>query len=142
MEMVRAEVEVNDGLTIEGVSVTRLLAGSRKVISVSASEPFDSDADRPVSGTEIAYSEFEVDSEDALRRFAEGEAVAVRYVDRVPLSLHLAQAHASAAWLAGASTASRTCSGRPKERASRSWMPASRKAAERGAYGTSGRAQK
>jgi hypothetical protein len=81
MEMARAEVEVDDGLTIDGVSVTRSLAGVRKVISVSNPDPLDLDADRPVSGTEITYSEFEVDSEDALRRLAVGASVAVRYVD-------------------------------------------------------------
>ena len=80
-EMASAEVEADDGLVIDGVAVFRSLAGIRKVISVSNPAPLDLDEDRPVSGTEITYSEFEVDSEDALRRLAAGEAVYVRYVD-------------------------------------------------------------
>lgn len=80
-QMARPEAEANDGFTINGDPAIRWLAGIRKVISVSNPDPLDLDADRPVSGTEITYSEFEVDSEDALRRLAAGEAVAVRYVD-------------------------------------------------------------
>ena len=80
-EMARAEVEVEDGLTVDGVAVARSLAGIRKVVSISNPEPLDLDMDRPVSGTEITYSEYQVESEDALLKLAAGEAVTVRYVD-------------------------------------------------------------
>jgi hypothetical protein len=81
VEMARPEAEADDAFSVGGVSAVRSLGGVRKVISVSNPDPLDLDADRPASGTEITYSEFEVDSEDDLRKLAAGESVAVRYVD-------------------------------------------------------------
>lgn len=80
-KLTEAEVAIDDGLTINGVVAVRKFAGVRKVISVSNPDPLDLDKDRPVSGTEITYSEYEVESEAVLQRLAAGEAVDVRYVD-------------------------------------------------------------
>ena len=79
--MAKVEADIEDDLTIDGVQAVRSFAGIRKVITISNPEPLDLDQDRPVSGTEITYSEYEVDSEDELRKLAAGEQVTVRYVD-------------------------------------------------------------
>jgi hypothetical protein len=80
-DMAKAEVEIDDGLTIGGVAAKRTLAGIRKVITISNPSPLDLDEDQPISGTEITYSEFEVASEEDLRKLAAGEGVLVHYVD-------------------------------------------------------------
>lgn len=79
--MAKVESAVEDDLTIDGVPAVRSFAGIRKVITISNPEPLDLDQDRPVSGTEITYSEYEIDSEEELQKLAAGELVAVRYVD-------------------------------------------------------------
>lgn len=81
IDFAKLEVEVDDELTVDGMPTVRKLAGIRKVISVSNPDPLDLDNDRPISGTEITYSEYEVFSEDALQRLIAGDAVTVRYVD-------------------------------------------------------------
>lgn len=57
----------------ENRPATWVLAGIRKVIECA-------DADeRPGNGTEITYSQMEVDTEEALSKLANGEPVTVRY---------------------------------------------------------------
>lgn len=55
--------------------------GVRKLISVSNPSPLRQDQDRPVHGTELTYSTFEIADEEALKRLANGEDVAVRYIE-------------------------------------------------------------
>lgn len=76
-----AEEKLDDGLTIDDSPAVRVFAGIRKIITVSNPDPLDLDQDRPTTGTEITYSEFEVPDEDALRRFALGETIDVRYLE-------------------------------------------------------------
>lgn len=80
-ELATCEVNAGDNLTIDDVPAVRSFVGVRKVVSVSNPSPLDLDRDRPVSGTELTYSEYVVDSEEALQKLAAGEAVAVHYVD-------------------------------------------------------------
>lgn len=81
INMGKAEAEIDDTLTIGGQPAVRIFAGTRKIVNVSNPDSVDLDQDRPVSGTEITYSEFEVSDDAALQRFAHGETVEVRYLE-------------------------------------------------------------
>lgn len=76
--------EPDDSLRINGVKATQSFAGIRKIINVSNPVHFDQDQDRPVSGTEITYSEFQFNSEDDLRKYAEGLPMQVYIGDDRP----------------------------------------------------------
>ena len=75
-----SEANIEDGLTIDDMPAVRIFAGIRKIITVSNPAPYDLDQDRPITGTEITYSEFEVPDEDSLQRFARGETMNVLYL--------------------------------------------------------------
>ena len=75
------EAQIDDGLTIDDSPAKKIFAGIRKIITVSNPDPYDLDQDQPTTGTEITYSEFEVPNEDALRCFANGETLDVRYLE-------------------------------------------------------------
>jgi hypothetical protein len=79
--LVKPEVDSDDDLTIDGFPAKRTFAGIRKVVNVSNPEPLDLDNDRPVSGTEITYSEFEVDTEDDVIKFVSGQELLIKCVD-------------------------------------------------------------
>lgn len=79
--LVKPEVDSDDDLTIDGFPAKRAFAGIRKVVNVSNPEPLDLDNDRPVSGTEITYSEFEVDTEDDVIKFVSGQELLIKCVD-------------------------------------------------------------
>jgi hypothetical protein len=82
IEMAKPEAECNDQLTVNGMEARCFLVGIRKTILIS--QPTSSDLDEtspPISGTEITYSEFEVESEEDLKKLATGDCVVVRYVD-------------------------------------------------------------
>ena len=55
--------------------------GVRKLIAVGNPWPLSQDQDRPVDGTELTYSEFELPDEDALMRLSNGDDVTLRYVE-------------------------------------------------------------
>jgi hypothetical protein len=74
-----AEAAVDDGFTIDDVRAIRRFAGIRKLINVSNPHPLDLDQDRPVTGTEITYSLFKVDSDLDLQKLASGDEVTVQY---------------------------------------------------------------
>jgi hypothetical protein len=78
-----AEVEahLDDGLTLDDAPAIRKLQGIRKVVQVSNPEPLNLDLDRPVSGTELSYLEFEVDSESELDSFMCGDELSLRWLD-------------------------------------------------------------
>ncbi len=58
-----------------GKRASRQFAGVRKLTLCQ-----DSDQ-RPADGTEVTYSEMEVESEQAVRKLAEGKQVAVKFAD-------------------------------------------------------------
>lgn len=80
-KMAMIEVSVEDGLSIDDEPATRTFVGIRKVVAISNPEHLDLDQDQPVSGTEITYSEYEVNSEEDLQKLANGSSVFLRYVD-------------------------------------------------------------
>jgi hypothetical protein len=55
--------------------------GVRKLITVSNPWPLSQDKDRPVDGTEVTYSSFELPDEDALTRLSNGGDVTLRYIE-------------------------------------------------------------
>lgn len=75
------EVSVEDELLVSGVPAKRDFLGIRKIVNVSNPEHMDLDQDRPVSGTEITYFEYEVDSNESLEKMVNGEPVWLRCVD-------------------------------------------------------------
>ncbi|MBT2116781.1 hypothetical protein KK141_05795 [Dyella sp. LX-66] len=76
-----AYVSVDDGLTLNGEPAIRVFAGIRKLTIVSNPYPLDLDQGRPTSGTEVTYSLFELESDDALALLAAGEEVSLRYIE-------------------------------------------------------------
>lgn len=48
---------------------------------MSNPDPLDQTEDRPTTGTEITYSEFEVPDEAALRRLGQGKSLDIWYVE-------------------------------------------------------------
>lgn len=77
----QTEAALQDGLTLNGAPAKRVFAGVRKLITVSNPETSNLDQDRPSDGTEITYSIYEVSNEEALKKFAAGSEVAVKYVE-------------------------------------------------------------
>lgn len=75
------QADLDDGLTIDGKPADYIFAGVRKIITISNPDPLDQTEDRPTTGTEITFSEFEVAGEAALRRLAEGKTVDIRYIE-------------------------------------------------------------
>jgi hypothetical protein len=76
-----SESAKDDSLTLNGVAAKTVFVGVRKLISVSNPAPLRQKEDRPVSGTELTYSCYEVADEEALKKLAEGERVIVDYVE-------------------------------------------------------------
>lgn len=76
----KEEEGIDDGLTVNGEPAVRIFAGVRKLVRVSNPHPLDLDNDRPVSKTEVTYSEYTVDDEESLLRLASGESIEVQYV--------------------------------------------------------------
>lgn len=74
------EEALEDQLTIDGKHASRSFLGIRKLIEVSNRTPLNPAEDRPMSGTEITYSLFEVDA-DALDLLATGKSVDLTYVE-------------------------------------------------------------
>jgi hypothetical protein len=67
------EGDSNGTYSYEGRPATLVFAGVRKVIKTQGAD------ERPADGTEITYSEMEVDTQEALLKLANGEPVVVRY---------------------------------------------------------------
>ena len=79
----RQDETLDDGLRLDDKPAKRVFLGIRKMRSVYNPDPLDLDTDRPTHGTELTHSLYEVDDLDIARRLARGEAVQVRYIDRV-----------------------------------------------------------
>jgi hypothetical protein len=67
------EGDSNGTYSYEGRAATLVFAGVRKIIKTQGAE------ERPTDGTEITYSEMEVDTQETLFKLANGEPVVVRY---------------------------------------------------------------
>jgi Domain of unknown function (DUF4288) len=72
---------VSKNLRIGNRSARLEFIGVRKLITISNPSPLSQDEDRPVDGTEVTYSYFELPDEDALVRLSNGEEVTVRYIE-------------------------------------------------------------
>ncbi len=68
-------------LEIDGAPTTCVFEGVRKIINVSNPFPLDQDEDRPVSGTEITYTEFQAKTSKDIERFMIGREVDLKYVN-------------------------------------------------------------
>ena len=77
----KASVAKDQSLTLNGEPAMQAFVGIRKIIAVSNPWPLDQEDDRPVDGTELTYSEFQVKDENTLTRLANGDAVPVRYLE-------------------------------------------------------------
>ena len=71
----------DDTLTLNGKPAVFIFVGVRKILTVSNPAPLHQNEDRPISGTEITFSEFEVPDDEALRRLGEGKTLDVLYLE-------------------------------------------------------------
>lgn len=69
------------GLEVDGVPTICNYEGVRKIINISNPFPLDQDEDRPVSGTEITYTEFQAKDFKDIRDFMKGWEVDLKYVE-------------------------------------------------------------
>jgi hypothetical protein len=72
---------VSKGFRVGNRSARLEFIGVRKLIAVSNPWPLSQDQDRPVDGTEVTYSSFELPDEDALMRLSNGADVTLRYIE-------------------------------------------------------------
>jgi hypothetical protein len=75
------QADIDDELTLYGKPARRIFLGIKKVRSIYNPPPFDIDSDRPVNGTELTHSYFEVATFDEAERLAKGTPVKVLYID-------------------------------------------------------------
>lgn len=75
----KAEAKMEDGLTLNDKPAYYSFDGVRKVVNVSNPASLDLDKHRPVSGTEITYSEFVVKRAD-IKKLVAGKKVNILYV--------------------------------------------------------------
>jgi hypothetical protein len=72
---------VSKKLRIGNRSARLEFVGVRKLITVSNPSPLSQDEHRPVDGTEVTYSRFEVADDDTLVRLANGDEVTLSYIE-------------------------------------------------------------
>ena len=77
----QVQPDASEGLRIGNRAARVEFIGVRKLISVSNPSPLSQDRDRPVDGTEVTYSCFELADEEALMRLSNGDDVTLRYVE-------------------------------------------------------------
>lgn len=77
----QARLGVSKNLRIGNRSARLEFVGVRKLITVSNPAPLNQGEDRPVDGTEVTYSCFELPDEDALIRLSDGNEVTLRYIE-------------------------------------------------------------
>ena len=77
----KASMVKDDSATLNGEPAAEALVGIRKIIEVSNRWPLSQSGDRPLDGTEITYSQFEVKDERALSKLANGEETLIRYLE-------------------------------------------------------------
>ncbi len=75
----KAEAKIDDGLTLNDKPAYYSFDGIRKVVNVSNPVHLDLDKHRPVSGTEISYSEFVVSPAD-IKKLVAGKELKILYV--------------------------------------------------------------
>lgn len=78
----KSEVSVQDDeLTLDGAPAKWVYIGVRKIMTVSNPTPLDLDKDKPLSGTELNYSVYQVADDETLEKLANGGAVTVQYLE-------------------------------------------------------------
>lgn len=80
-EIGETDARANDDLMFNGKASEKVFMGVRKLRSVYNPPPLDIDADRPISGTEISHSFYEVHSLDDVMKISRGKRVTVKYID-------------------------------------------------------------
>lgn len=75
----KAATKIEDGLTLNNKPAYYSFDGVRKVVNVSNPVHLDLDQHRPVTGTEITYSEFVVNRDD-IKKLVAGKEVKILYV--------------------------------------------------------------
>ena len=65
-------------LTLDGEAALNQFVGIRKILTIR-NLGSDMDQEPPSTGSEISYSEFEVETEEDLQKLADGKEVEVRY---------------------------------------------------------------
>ena len=68
---------LDDGLTLNGKPAERVYLGIRKLRSVYNPVPLDIDADKPVHGTELTHSYYEVSDFETAIKLGKGEGAVV-----------------------------------------------------------------
>ncbi|MDK2125313.1 DUF4288 domain-containing protein [Parachitinimonas caeni] len=77
----KKEELINDDLELDGLPARMCFEGIRKLINVSNPEPLDLDGDQPVSGTELTYSQYLIQGEEALKSLVNGDEVELKYIE-------------------------------------------------------------
>lgn len=75
------QASLDDGICLDGKSAKRIFLGVRKIRSIYNPAPYDIDSDKPVHGTELTHSYFEVKDLRDATRLAKGEPVGILYID-------------------------------------------------------------
>ncbi len=70
-----------DGLLLNELPAERIFLGIRKIRSIYNPSPFDIDGDRPVDGSELTHSYYEVSDMDVAKSLAAGNVVEIKYWD-------------------------------------------------------------
>ena len=69
------------GLKIDDEDAICNFEGVRKIVNVSNPYPLDQDGERPVSGTEITYTEFQVGDRAQLEDFMNKKMIDMKYIE-------------------------------------------------------------
>ena len=77
----QVQSDASENLRVGNRAARREFIGVRKLIAVSNPWPLSQDNDRPVDGTEVTYSEFELADENELVRLSNGDDVTLRYIE-------------------------------------------------------------
>ena len=77
----RDEAAANQDVEYKSLPARFYFVGIRKVRSVYNPAPLDLDTDRPICGTELSHSYFELKNRSEVEKFAKGQSVCVEYID-------------------------------------------------------------
>ncbi len=77
----RNEAFYNNDMTLDNKAAKMVYEGLRKLINISNPEPFDLDHDRPVSGTELTYSQYILENNEQMKDLVDGGELTLRYIE-------------------------------------------------------------
>lgn len=81
VEIGENEEKYNDDMTINDKPAKMVYEGIRKLINVSNPDQLDLDNDRPISGTELTYSQYVLENEEQLDDLINGRELLVKYIE-------------------------------------------------------------